>query len=269
MVEKLNNLIKLIKKMNSVIVAFSGGVDSTFLLKVSKDVLKNKVLAVTADSEVQSEIEMVEVKKLASELNAEHLIVRTDEIQNKKYSSNPPDRCYHCKTILFSKLKEVAKEKKILFIIEGSNADDANDYRPGLRAIYELSIRSPLKEVGLTKDEIRALSKNMGLKTWDKPALACLASRIPYGTEITIEKLRRVDEAEIYLRMKGVRQVRVRDHGDIARIEIAQNEFDLLSQNGLKSEVTSRFKELGYLYVTIDLEGYNSGSMNRVLKANG
>jgi uncharacterized protein len=269
MTHKLNNLKKLIKILDSVIVAFSGGVDSTFLLKVAKDVLGDNVLAVTADSEVQSEKEMVEVKSIATELDVNHMIIQTNEIQVEDFISNPPNRCYHCKTILFSELKEIANEKMIPYIIEGSNADDESDYRPGLKAINELSIRSPLKEVGLTKDEIRNLSKNMGLRTWDKPALACLASRIPYGTEITIEKLRRVDKAEMYLHQKGFSQLRVRDHGDIARIEVIKNDFDLLLKPGLEYEVATKFKELGYLYVTVDLEGYKTGSMNKVLEAHG
>jgi uncharacterized protein len=269
MINKFNSLIKLIKKLDSVIVAFSGGVDSTFLLKVSKDVLGKSVLAVTANSEVQSENEIEEVKTIASELGVNHLVIQTNEIHNEDFISNPTNRCYYCKTILFSDVKEIAKQRSIAFIIEGSNADDEGDYRPGLKAINELNIRSPLKEVGLTKNEIRTLSKNMGLRTWDKPSLACLASRIPYGTEITTEKLRRVDEAEMYLHSKGVKQVRVRDHGDIARIEVIKNDFGLLLQSELEYDVITKFKELGYLYVTIDLEGYKTGSMNKVLEANG
>jgi uncharacterized protein len=190
-------------------------------------------------------------------------------MQNSNYVANSLDRCYHCKKILFGDLIRVAEEHNIEFILEGSNADDLNDYRPGLKAIEELKIRSPLKEADLTKDEIRSLSKSMGLKTWDKPAFACLASRIPYGTEITNDKLRRVDRAEFYLRSLGFYQVRVRDHDDIARIEILTSEFDKLFSNGLINQVINKFKEIGYLYVTVDLEGYKTGSMNKVIDANG
>lgn len=266
---KLNKLKDLLSEMGSVLIAYSGGVDSTFLIKVAEQVLGDKALAITADSEVQSLVEMEDAKKIAVELQANHIVVETHEMQNEDYISNPTDRCYYCKSILFTKLKEVAEEKNIPYVLDGSNADDVNDYRPGMIATNELGVRSPLKEVGLTKDEIRALSKEMGIPTWDKPALACLASRIPYGSEITNEKLRRVDKAETYLRTKGFYQVRVRDHGDIARIEVLPDDFEAFLASDFNNEVISKLKEFGYLYITIDLEGYKTGSMNKVLKANG
>ena len=266
---KLDKLRNILGEMDSALVAYSGGVDSTFLLKVAYDVMGEKVLAVTANSEVQSETEIEEAARIIGDIGARHLVIETNEMQDDAYKANSIDRCYHCKKILFSDLVKVAEEHNIDFILEGSNADDLNDYRPGLKAIEELKIRSPLKEAELTKEEIRSFSKSMGLKTWDKPAFACLASRIPYGTEITNDKLRRVDKAEFYLRSLGFYQVRVRDHGDIARIEVLSSEFDRLFRNGLIEQITGKFKELGYLYVTVDLEGYKTGSMNKVIGKDG
>ena len=266
---KLDKLRNILGEMDSALVAYSGGVDSTFLLKVAYDVMGEKVLAVTANSEVQSETEIEEAARIIGDIGARHLVIETNEMQDDAYKANSIDRCYHCKKILFSDLVKVAEEHNIDFILEGSNADDLNDYRPGLKAIEELKIRSPLKEAELTKEEIRSFSKAMGLKTWDKPAFACLASRIPYGTEITNDKLRRVDKAEFYLRSLGFYQVRVRDHGDIARIEVLSSEFDRLFRNGLIEQITGKFKELGYLYVTVDLEGYKTGSMNKVIGKDG
>jgi uncharacterized protein len=266
---KLNKLKNILGNMDSALIAYSGGVDSTFLLKVAYDVMGEKVLAVTANSEVQSENEIKEASDIIADIGARYLVIETNEMQDENYKANAIDRCYHCKKILFSDLIKVAEEQNIDFILEGSNADDLSDYRPGLKAIEELKIRSPLKEADLTKDEIRSLSKSMGLPTWNKPAFACLASRIPYGTEITNDKLRRVDKAEFYLRSLGFYQVRVRDHGDIARIEVLSSEFEKLFSNGLIEEITANFKEIGYLYVTLDLEGYKTGSMNKVIDLNG
>jgi len=267
--DKFNKLKKIIGEMDSALIAYSGGVDSTFLLKVAHDVLGDKVLAVTANSEVQSVSEIDEAGKIIADIGAKHLVIKTDEMQDDQYVSNSFDRCYHCKKILFGDLIKVADKHNIKYILEGSNADDLNDYRPGLKAIEELKIRSPLKEAELTKDEIRSLSKSLGLKTWDKPAFACLASRIPYGTEITNDKLRRVDKAEFYLRSLGFYQVRVRDHEDIARIEVLTSEFTKIFSNGLMEDIITKFKEFGYLYVTVDLEGYKTGSMNKVIDING
>ena len=239
------------------------------------DKLKNilgemdSALVAYSDSEVQSENEIEEAAKIIGDIGARHLVIETNEMQDDDYKANSIDRCYHCKKILFGDLIKVAEEHNIDFILEGSNADDLNDYRPGLKAIEELKVRSPLKEADLTKDEIRSFSKSMGLPTWDKPAFACLASRIPYGTEITNDKLRRVDKAEHYLRSLGFYQVRVRDHGDIARIEVLSSEFGKLFSNGLIEQITGKFKEIGYLYVTVDLEGYKTGSMNKVIGKNG
>lgn len=263
--EKLNKLKKDIKNMEKVAVAFSGGVDSTFLLKVAHDVLGNNTVAITAKSLTFPEREYKETIKFTKEHGIKHITVVSNELEIKEVYNNTIERCYFCKHAIFSKMLQTAKEENIKFLLEGSNLDDLSDYRPGLRAIEQLKILSPLKMMELKKEDIRELSREMNLPTWDKPSFACLASRFPYGYKITAGKLKMVDEAEEYLLSVGFKQVRVRHHGDIARIEVASNErLKLLNENIMKN-ISDEFDKIGFLYTTIDLKGYRTGSMNENL----
>lgn len=262
---KLDSLQENLRQRGSLAVAFSGGVDSTFLLKVAHDMLGGKVMAVTARSPALPGRELGEAERFARELGAEHMVVQTDEFALSDYVNNPVDRCYFCKREIFTRILAVAAQHGLSFVADGSNVDDRGDYRPGMRALQELGVVCPLSEAGLGKQEIRILSRQMGLPTWDKPALACLSSRIPYGQKITREKIASIEKAETFLRDLGFRQVRVRHHGDIARIEVAEQERDRFFDTALMDRVVDTVKQYGFSYVTLDLQGYRTGSLNEVM----
>jgi uncharacterized protein len=263
--DKQNHLKDYLKELGSLCVAFSGGVDSTFLLAVAHEVLGDKVLGVTVRAAMNPEWEFEEARRLAEAIGVRLVILEADAFAVAEFKENRKDRCYYCKRGIFEMIGEVAAENGITYVADGSNADDESDFRPGTRATKELGVVSPLKEAGLTKDDIRRLSKEMDLATWDKPSFACLASRIPYGTPITEEKLRMIEGAEEHLLKLGFKQFRVRHHGEIARIEVLPSERQRLFSDGLIDGIVSRFKEMGFAYVTLDLEGYRSGSLNEVL----
>jgi uncharacterized protein len=247
------------------LIAFSGGVDSSFLVAVAHEVLGERAIAVTALSPAIPAVEVEEARRLAARLGVRHLVVETKEMDSPAYVQNSPDRCFHCKSELFDRLRSLAADLQLACVADGSNADDERDFRPGRRAAAAHDVRSPLAEAGLTKDEIRLLSKARGLPTWDKPAMACLASRLPYGMPVTAAALEQVEAAEAVLRALGLRQLRVRHHGNIARIEVDEAGFALLTQDGTRHAVTEKLKALGYLYVTLDLAGFRSGSLNEAL----
>ena len=263
--EKKQRLENYLRELGSVAIAFSSGVDSTFLLKVSHNVLDEKAIAVTARSCSFPVREFNETIAFCEAEGIEHIIVESEELSIEGFSQNPKNRCYLCKHALFTKIQGIAKEHGISYVAEGSNMDDNGDYRPGLIAVAELGVKSPLREVELTKAEIRELSKEMGLPTWDKPSFACLSSRFVYGETITEEKLSMVDRAEQRLFDLGFKQVRVRIHGNIARIEIDRSEFEKIIKPKISEDITKYFNELGFLYVTLDLNGYQMGSMNKTL----
>ncbi|MGR3219816.1 MAG: ATP-dependent sacrificial sulfur transferase LarE [Candidatus Anammoxibacter sp.] len=263
--KKLEDVKALVKDLESVVVAYSGGVDSALLAKICCDVLGERAVAVTAVSETYPKFELEDAKKVAKEIGIKHRIIETKELSIKGFAKNPVNRCYYCKTELFSKLKEVAKEINFKNIADGSNIDDVGDFRPGLIAAKELGSRSPLKECGLTKTDVRAVSKLLGLSTWDKPAFACISSRIPYGQDITVDKLEMVIKAEGFLRDLGFSNLRVRHHDTIARIEVPSDEIKKLTNKSMRLKIVKEFKKIGFTYITIDLEGLRSGSMNEVL----
>ncbi len=263
--DKYNNLKNYIKSLGSVIVAFSSGVDSTFLLKTAQDVLNDKVIAVTASSCSFPKRELNEAIEFCKKNNIKHFVIESEELDIDGFKNNPPNRCYLCKKELFTKIKKIAQENNTENIIEGSNLDDNGDYRPGLIAIKELDIKSPLRYAKLSKNDIRLLSKELNLNTYDKPSFACLASRFPYGEMITKEKLQMVERAEQFLLDLGFKQVRVRIHNLMARIEIEETEFEKLIQKHTRDEVVKKFQELGFTYISMDLKGYRTGSMNEVI----
>ncbi len=264
MQQKVDHLKAILREMESVVVAFSGGVDSTFLLKTALNELgEEKVLAVTADSETYPTRELEEAKEIAKTLGARHKVIQTSELAIPGYKENDSNRCYFCKQGLFSHLAPILEQHNFENIVYGLIADDMSEHRPGVKAAKEAGVRGPLQEANLYKDEIRQLSKEFDLPTWDKPSFACLSSRIAYGEEITPEKLSKVDKAEAYLRDLNIKQMRVRTHGDIARLEVEPGDMQVILDH--HDEISTKLQEYGYKYVTMDLTGYKSGSMNKAL----
>lgn len=263
--EKYTYLQDYLKSLGSIAVAFSGGVDSTFLLRVAHDVLGDNVLAVTAASCSFPERELREAKKFCEENGIRHVVCQSEELDIEGFRQNPVNRCYLCKHELFEKIGEIAAENHLAAVAEGSNMDDNGDYRPGLQAVKELGVKSPLRQAGLNKDEIRQLSRILGLPTWNKQSFACLSSRFVYGETISEEKLSMVDRAEQLLLDLDFHQVRVRIHDKLARIEILPEEFSRLLDDSVRNTIYDTLKSLGFTYVTLDLAGYRTGSMNEVL----
>lgn len=260
---KFKKLKENLRKMDRVIIAFSGGVDSAFLLKAASLSVPGTVLAVTGLSESLPEEEASFAGKVAGSLNISYRTIITEELKNSNYSDNPPDRCYYCKKELFSKLREIAEHENFTYILDGTNADDAADWRPGKRAAKEEGVHSPLLDAGLGKNEIRELSRSLGLPTWDKPATPCLSSRFPYGQKITAEALDRTNKAESFIRSLGVKELRVRSHSETARIEVLPEVFYRIMEN--REKIINHLKSLGFKYISLDLQGFRSGSSNEVL----
>lgn len=264
--EKLNKLQQAIQKTGRLAVAFSGGTDSAFLLKVAHDVLRDNLLALTADSPAHPERELKEALSFAARYGIKHIVFSSDDADFEALFENPRDRCYLCKKSTLAKIITIAGQHNIHQVAEGSNMDDLTDDRPGSRAVKELNVLSPLMEAGLHKDDIRRLSEQMNLPTWDKPAFACLLTRFPYGQPITRQSLEMVDKAEQYLLDLGFRQVRVRHHGDVARIEVSAEEKQRFFDKSLMEKIDQELKSIGFVYTSLDLRGYRTGSMNESVK---
>lgn len=263
---KVSRLQQILSEMKTVLIAFSGGIDSTFLLKLALKTLgTDNVLAVTASSETYPAEELQYAEKLAESLGANYISIHTEELKDSRFAENPPERCYYCKSELFRKLQSLAADHNLRFVLDGANADDLNDFRPGMKAGRELGVRSPLQEAGLTKNEIRTIAKSEGLPNWDKPSMPCLSSRFPYGHTITVKKLTQVDEAERFMRSLGFIEIRVRHHGDTARIEVPEYLIPKITEDSIRREIVSTFESLGFNYITLDLKGFRSGSMNEIL----
>jgi uncharacterized protein len=264
LLDKTNKLKSILSEMGGCVIGFSGGVDSTLLFAVAAGVLGQRALAVTATSETYPQRELNEARDLAERIGGRHRVIVSEELDIPEFQDNPPNRCYYCKQELFGKLRAIANQEGLPHVLDGTNMDDRGDHRPGRQAAAEIGVRSPLEEAGFTKQDIRDLSRTMVLPTWDKPAFACLSSRFPYGTAITSERVRQVGQAEESLRDLGFRTLRVRYHGDVARLELGTEEFGQ-AVGILRDEVTQRVRKAGFTYVALDLQGYRSGAMNEVL----
>jgi pyridinium-3,5-biscarboxylic acid mononucleotide sulfurtransferase len=267
-VDKVAKLKTIFQEMGSVLIAYSGGVDSAFLAYIANTVLGKKALAVFAHSPVCPPPDLAEATALALKLGLNFRTIETNEMEDNSFIANTPDRCYYCKRELFNKLQALAAVEGLVWLAEGTNYDDLSDFRPGRKACREMNIRSPLLEAGITKEEIRLFSREAGLPTWDKPASPCLASRIPYGTPVTSDVLLKIAEGEKYLRGLGIRQVRLRHHGDIARIEIDSQNIPLVISEDIRQKLVEKIRSLGYQYITLDLSGYRTGSLNEIILPN-